>query len=187
MRHVIFIILCVVFLSGCWEARPAWPAHESEAALPTDVAGLTKELQKVRSQERVLLGAIDDAKNEAAQSKLWVGAGTCFLACLILVALGIWTTRRLLVQIGLGVGALGGLLIFAAWLVPYALYIGLGVGTLVAIGAVYMLINRERALRQVTTAVGEIKSQVPGYREIFRAQIDERSDAIINSIRGVKK
>jgi len=185
MRLLFFIV--AIFLCSCGDRNatgviPSAPIVV-EAELPKDVAGLSNELKNVRARARILEGALDDAKNEAAQSKLWIGAGTCLLACLVLVAIGIWTTRRLLVQIGLGVGALGGLLIFAAWLVPYALYIGLSVGALVAAGAVYMLINRERALAQVVPAVNEIKEQVPNYREIFRKHIDVKSDKIIGSIR----
>jgi len=186
----ILLILIAIFLCSCSTGRdtgtvgviPSGPIIV-EAELPKDVTGLTNELKNVRARARILEGALDDAKNEAAQSKLWIGAGTCFLACLVLVAIGIWTTRRLLVQIGLGVGALGGLLIFAAWLVPYALYIGLTVGALVAVGAVYMLVNRERALTQVASAVDAVKEKVPDYRETFRKHIDAKSDKIIGSIR----
>ena len=187
MKHILLIMACALLLS-CSERTPligvipSGPIHVG-AELPKDVAGLTYELKNIRARARILEGALTDAKEESAQSKLWIGAGTCFLACLILVAIGVWTTRRSLVQIGIGVGALGGLLIFAAWLVPYALYIGLTVGALVAVGAVYMLLNRERALTQVASAVEDVKGQIPGFKETFRKHIDTKSDRIIESIR----
>lgn len=183
----ILLAIILILSTGCDERVGTIPAGPIivEAELPKDVSGLASELKNVRARARILEGALADAKNDAAQSKLWIGAGTCFLACLVLVAIGIWTTRRLLVKIGLGVGALGGLLIFAAWLVPYALYIGLTIGALVAVAAVYMLVNRERALTQVTRAVGDIKELVPNFRGVFNSHIDERSDRLLDSIRGV--
>ena len=183
-----FIISVCMLLVGCDDRCPTIGTLPSGpvivgAELPKDVTGLSNELKNIRARERILEGALADAKTEAAQSKLWIGAGTCFLACLVLVALGIWTTRKLLVQIGLGVGALGGLLIFAAWLVPYALYIGLSIGALVVAGTVYMLLNRERALTQVASAVEAVKGDLPGFKDTFRKHIDTQSSSIIDSIR----
>lgn len=195
MRILALFLLCCFFIgaSDCSAKRdeptPATSVVPS-APLPTDLKGLQDELKNVRARESLLRVAISDAKEEAAiarqeavQVKLWIGSGACFLAAIVLVGLGIWTTRRILVEVGIAAAGLGGLLIVAAWLVPYALWIGLGIAVVVVGMAVWMLRNREKALHQVTAAVDAIKPQVPGYRAIFSQHIDTAQDHLLDHIR----
>ena len=196
IRLFAILLLCSFFIAandcGGQDPRATTPATPvvPSAALPTDLKGLQEELKNVRARESLLRIAIADAKDEAAQArleavqiKLWIGSGACFLAALVLVGLGIWTTRRILVEVGIAAAGLGGLLIVAAWLVPYALWIGIGVVVIIAGLVTYMLVNRERALHQVTAAVDALKPQLPGYRDHFRQHIDTGADRLLNHIR----
>jgi hypothetical protein len=187
--RILVSLILVVLLNGCSVGRapvaassPADPVNAS-AALPTSVKDLSDELRTVRARERLLEGALADARTDAVQTKLWLGAGACFLAALVLVGIGIWTSRRLLIEIGVAAAGLGGLLIFAAWLAPYALLIGIVVAVAVIGTAAWMLLNRQRSLEQVTRAVDAIKNKVPDYREIFRQHIDTGAERLIHHVR----
>jgi hypothetical protein len=186
---ILVAVILLLLLSGCSGGRsvgvaitPASPVQPG-AALSSDIKELTEELKNVRARERLLEGAIDDARTEAVQTKLWLGAGTCFLAALVLVGIGIWTSRRLLIEIGVAAAGLGGLLIFAAWLAPYALIIGITVGVIVIGITVWMLVNRQKGLEQVTRAVDAIKPALPGYKEIFLQHIDTTAEHLIDHVR----
>jgi hypothetical protein len=183
--------LLVSALSGCSDGRTVGitPATKVEpgAALSSDIKELAEELKNVRARERLLVGALDDARTDALQTKLWMGAGACFLAAIVLVGIGIWTSRRILIEIGVVAGGLGGLLIFFAWLAPYALWIGIAVAVLMICIAVYMLVNRQKGLEQVTRAVDAIKPALPGYREVFNQFIDTGPDHLLDHVRKNRK
>lgn len=193
MRFYILILLSL-FTVSCGDRNasvgsiPKGPI-QVEATVPSDVTGLSEELKNVRARERILVGALEDAKTESRQTKLWVGAGTCAFAGLVLIGLGIWTTRTVLIQIGAGAFGLGGLCVVLAWLVPFALYIGLGVGVLVVGVAVYMLVNREKTLTKTTNAIEELKTYVPKWKEILvkHVGLGTSADKIISSIRDGQK
>lgn len=160
---------------------------DAGAAVPGSVKELEDELRNVRARERLIAGALDDARTDAIQTRLWLGAGTCLLAALVLVGIGIWTSRRLLIEIGIAAAGLAGLLIFAAWLAPYALLIGIGVGVLMIAIAVWMLVNRQRSLEQVTKAVDAVKPRLPEYKEIFSRHIDTGVDHLIDHVRKTRR
>lgn len=194
MRFYILIILLSLFTVSCGDRNasvgliPKGPI-QVEASVPSDVASLSEELKNVRARERILVGALEDAKTESRQTNLWVGAGMCAFAGLVLIGLGIWTTRTVLIQIGVGAFGLGGLCVVLAWLVPFALYIGLGVGVLVVGVAVYMLVNREKTLTKTTNAIEELKTYVPKWKEILvkHVGLGTSADKIISSIRDGQK
>lgn len=186
----LILALLIVALCGCDlravahadQPTPATPV-QAGAALPESTKDLEVELKAVRARERLLVGALDDARTDAIQTRLWLGSGACFLACLVLVAIGIWTSRRLLIELGVVAGGLGGLCIFAAWLAPYALAIGIAIGVLAVAIAVWMLVNRQRGLEQVTAGVDELKQRVPDYAAIMRQHIDTGADRLIDHVR----
>lgn len=189
MRALPYLLLMFFFLCGDCSSRtdkpaPTPAAHvEPAAALPTSVADIKTELANVRARGRLLEGALEDAKNDAAQTKLWLGAGTCWLAALVLFAIGLWTGRFVLVQIAVAAGGLGALLLVTAWLVPFAYWIGGGALLIMAAIATYMLVNRDKALTQVSAAVDRIKPLVPGYRDVFRAELTGAADTLISHVR----
>lgn len=162
-----------------------------EAPLSDDPAVLKKELANLRARERLVEGALEDAKNEALQVKIWLGVGALVLAGIILVFLGVYTSRTFLLSLGVGAFGLAALGVLAAALVPYIFWIGLGVSAIVIATAIYMLMNREKALHQVTQAVNDSKERIPqfkdAYRDIFNGRIDTGIDTLLNSIRGVRK
>lgn len=162
-----------------------------EAPLSDDPAVLKKELANLRARERLVEGALEDAKNEALQVKIWLGVGALVLAGIILVFLGVYTSRSFLLSLGVGAFGLAALGVLAAALVPYIFWIGLGVSAIVIATAIYMLMNREKALHQVTAAVNDSKERIPqfkdAYRDIFNGRIDTGIDTLLDSIRGVRK
>jgi hypothetical protein len=175
MIRCLLLLIALLLLTGCNGRRPGVHTPgtkvDAGAAVPESVKELEDELRNVRARERLLAGALDDARTEAIQTKLWIGAGACLLAALVLI------------EIGIAAAGLAGLLIFAAWIAPYALWIGIGV-TLLMIGiAVWMLCNRQKSLEQVTRAVDAIKPRVPEYAEIFNQHIDTGVDHLINHVR----
>lgn len=187
MKLFILISLCFA-LCGCSlgvvtaPVTPATPVKR-DAPLPESVKDISDELKNVRARERLLEGALDDARIESAQTKLWLGSGACFLAALVLLGIGIWTSRRILIEFAVAAAGLGGLLIFAAWLAPYALVIGISIALIVMGIAGFMLWNRQKALVQVSRAVDVVKDKLPEYRDIFRGEIDTMQDHLINHVR----
>jgi len=191
----VVMLLTLFMLGGCPLTRVEGPSvnnvKKPEAEIPTDREELKKELISLHARERIIEGALEDAKIDALQTKIWVGVGLCVLAGLVLIAIGIWTTRRILVEVGIGALGLASLGAVAAWLVPYILWTGVGVSVIVIGTVIFMLANREKALRQVTEAVNDSKSLIPefkkNYQQIFNGRIDTGVDLLLNSIRGIKK
>lgn len=198
LRPVLALLLALycVQLGGCQQTDAREAKKEVERLetynkpLATNVEDLRQERDDLEDRLQRVNHALKIASDDAVQLKIWLGVGALMLAALVLIALGVWTTRRILVEIGLLCVGLAGLGAVAAWLVPYILWIGLSIGGIVIAGAVYMLINREKALKQVTEAVDTAKNRIPefkaDYRGIFNEHIDSAMDRVINSVRGVK-
>lgn len=190
----LILALYVVQLAGCsWGVRDEFDRAMEQAhdrPIPTDRDALRKELAETRDREARLALALERANNEATQTKIWFGVGACVLAGIILLVLGGWTTRRILVEIGLGAFALAALGALAAWLVPYILWIGIGLAVIVIGVAIFMLTNREKALKQVSRAVDDAKESIPefklGYKRIFQSHIDTAMDKVVDSVREAK-
>lgn len=200
MRHstlwVLALSIWLVFAVGGCQAKRTAPQNLNtpvvvEAPISDDPEVLKKELANLRARERLVVGALEDAKNEALQFKIWIGVGALALAGMILVFLGVYTSRSFLLSLGVGAFGLAALGVLAAALVPYIFWIGLGVSALVIAAAVYMLLNREKGLRQLTQAVEDSKKRIPqfqdAYKDIFNGRIDTGVDTLLDSIRGVKK
>lgn len=187
----VITLLSIFMLGGCPNGRSVRVVVQPpEAPIPSSLEDMKKELVAVRARARLLEGSIEDAKIDALQTKIWIGVGLCTLAGLVLIAVGIWTTRRILVEVGIGVLGLAALGTLAAWLVPYILWIGVGVAVIVIGFVIFMLANREKALKQVSDAVNDAKDTIPefklGYKRIFQSHIDTAMDRVIDSVRGVK-
>lgn len=189
----LILALFVVQLGGCsWDVRKVESTKiEADAPISDNVEELRAELRVIRLRERIIDGALKDAEQAALQTKIWIGVGASALAGIVLIGLGIWTTRRILVEIGIGALALAALGAVLAELVPYILWIGIGVLILVVGACLFMLVNREKGLRQVTNAVEDAKASIPefgaGYKRIFNSHIDTPVDKLLNSIRGVRR
>lgn len=183
----IITLLSIFMLGGCPNGRKVAVVQAPEAAIPSSLADMKEELVAVRARARLLEGAIEDAKVDALQTKIWVGVGLCVLAGLVLIAVGIWTSRRILVEVGIGALGLAALGSLAAWLVPYILWIGIGVAVIVIGFVIFMLANREKALTQVAKAVDDAKESIPefkaGYKRIFQSHIDTAMDRVVDSVR----
>jgi hypothetical protein len=190
---IVALLLTLAFLmAGCSDGQTVGvraPSEHVEAGAPisNDVKELKEELQTVRARERLLVGAIDDAQTASVQGKLWLGAGACFLAGLVLVGLGVWTSRRVLIELGVAVAGLGALLVFTAWLVPYALFIGIGVAVLVISIATWMVVRGHAAMSQLTAGVDALKPLVPEYAGILRRHIDTGAEKLISHVRATRK
>ena len=204
MNHKLLWVIAVaiwvlVGIGGCPSGRYAdvkkentidTPANPT-APLPEDTEGLKKERDNLKARLSLIENAIEDKKNEAIAFKIWLGVGALVLAGIILVFLGVYTSRSFLLSLGVGAFGLAALGVLAAALVPYVFWIGLGVSAIVIAVAIYMLLNREKALRQVTAAVNSSKDRIPEfkeqYKDIFNGHIDTHIDTLLNSIRGVRK
>lgn len=187
----LLIVLTTVQSGGCShglaERASRIPHVEADAPISDDIDEIKQDLKAVRARERLLEGALDDARLEALQTKIWVGVGLSILAGVVLLGLGIWTTRRFLVELGLGAFALAALGALAAWAAPYLIWIGAGLAVTAVGVSVWMCRNRESALTQVTDAVNSAKERIPQfrdqYRPIFREHIDSAMDRVVNSVR----
>lgn len=191
-------VWCVLACGASCSSRKPAPTHNTidtpvkvEAPLPSSVKDLEEEKKNLKARLTLVENALEDKKNEEIQLKIWLGVGALVLAGIILVFLGVYTSRTFLLSLGVGAFGLAALGVLAAALVPYILWIGIGVSAIVLAAAIYMLLNREKALRQVTKAVESSKERIPGfrehYRDIFNGEIDTGIDTLLNSIRGVKK
>lgn len=196
---VVAIMVWAVFLLGarsCGEKRTEEPKDlkgpvDVEAPISTDVVTLKKEKANLVARLRIIEGALDDAQTEATQTRIWVGVGALVLAGGILIFLGVYTTRSFLISLGVGFLGLAAIGVLAAALAPYIWWIGIG-GAVIVIGiALYMIMNREKALRQVSNAVDSSKELIPEfkakYQDIFNGHIDTHIDTLLDSIRGAKK
>jgi hypothetical protein len=191
---IVVALYAVLLVGGCSQGRSIGVDQHIEQIhdrpIPTDREALRKELAETRDREARLALALDRANNEATQTKIWLGVGACVLAGIVLLVLGVWTTRRILVEIGLGAFALAALGALAAWLVPYILWIGIGLAVIVIGVAVYMLVNREKAVKQIAAGVDDAADRIPEFRDkfkrIFNENIDTNIDYVIKAVRGVK-
>lgn len=156
---------------------------EADAPLPATDKDARDELKQVRARERLLEGIIEDNRIESAQTKLWVGSGACWLAAVVLLVIALWTGRTMLIQFAVAAAGLGGLLLVSAWLVPYALIIGVGAVLVMAVVAVYMIRSRDKALTEVAAGVEVLKPLVPGYKDVFRKTMSKASDKLVGHIR----
>ena len=133
---------------------------------------------------KIVKGQIKAEQNARLAMKLYLTAGALGAAALILVVLGVFLTKPSLFYAAFACGVGAALATFVATLVPYLMYISVGVGVTVIGAMAYMLIKRHTTLTQVVTAVEGFKDKMPGYKEHFNSIIDDGSDALITSIRG---
>lgn len=191
-RFFIFVLMlyAILLMGGCPNNRSVQHVQPEHRPLPTTVDALKEHVASLRDELTRGEIALKHAREDALQTKIWIGVGLAVVAGLVLVALGIWTTRRILVEFGLGAFALAALGAVSAWLVPYMMWIGAGIALIVISVVVYMLANRERALKQVSLAVDDAKDSIPefklGYKRIFQSHIDTAMDRVVDSVRGVK-
>jgi hypothetical protein len=179
-----------------------------EGIHPTPKAG-ESEIEALQRQQREILGRIAqyrqamadlkaanknlDAQMSAirlqqAQAALYwtaVAAGIGFLASVILwFAIGKTDTlRRFFFWSGSVSLALGVLVLTAAWLLPYLMWIVAGSLTLLVGGIVWYWRKDHGSLTRVVQAFEEVKATVPEYKPVFRKVLTKADDANIDGIR----
>lgn len=183
---VIFFFLCANCNGTPRPAAKLSDKVERDAPIPNSEKELKEEIKNVRARLRLLDGALEDERVESAQTKLWISAGSCWLAALVLFGIGLWTSRAILVQLAAAAAGLGALLLVTAWLVPYAYFIGAGAVLLMVGIAVYMLCNRDSTLTKVVKGVEKLKTHVPGYRKIMKSEMTKGADSLVGHIRATR-
>ena len=102
--RLLLLLLLVMPLPQCFEqARVPAPPEAAGIADPAwdtlDTAGLKTELERTKTRERLLTATIKDRENADLAFKVYLGVGACIAAGLLLVVLGIWTTRKILAHV----------------------------------------------------------------------------------------
>ena len=177
---------------------------ERLAKLKKDAADEDNKLKKVELELQVLrleksiaereareaTAAIKDKKDEitaikldAAQNKLYVGAGALVLIAIVLTGLAFYFKSAHIAYWAVGTGGVACLVATAGFLAPYVYWIA-GFGTLAFIGFLcWLLFGRDKALFQLTKGMNDIKAYVPQYKNILREHIDTAQDVIIDDTR----
>lgn len=176
------------------KARKLQDAIDSEK---NEVKRLTMEIELLRLQKSIADKASKDAetrielkqkeletvKLDALQTKLYISAGVLVLITAVLVGLAVYFKSAHMFYWACGTGGIACLVAFAGFLTPYVYWIA-GGGVLCLVGFLcWLLFGRDKALFQVTKAVGELKKEVPGYKAIMRQHIDTAQDTIIDATR----
>jgi len=126
---------------------------------------------------------LSDAKLDAVQTKLYIGAGALVIIALILTGLAFYFKSAHMVYWAAGTGGLAALVAFAGFLTPYIYWI-VGAAVLAFVGFLcWLLFGRDKALFQLTKGVNELKKHVPQYKGILREHIDTAQDTIIDATR----
>lgn len=170
---------------------------KAERALASARVRLARE--QVKQWEQTVKDKDDEIREERDRNRqefLYWFSGICgFLAMLAVAGAIVWPTTRVITRpIAAILGVLVPASLFAAWLVPYLTYVGLGIGALItAAGAWYLARNekahqlKDKAASQVAAAVEDAKNRIPefgsAYKDIFRGHIDSDADALLNSHR----
>jgi hypothetical protein len=126
------------------------------------------------------------AKVERDQDRLYVLAGGLIAAALVAAGLAIWLPliRTWAVTFAVSAVATAGLAAAVAWLLPYLVFVGLGLGALGLGAAVFWWHRDATALRQVVAAVEPVKLAGTAITSAhLRQYIDEASDKVITRVR----
>jgi hypothetical protein len=186
-------------VAGCVTVKPQVvvtpPSVTPPAATPEKpktVEQLEKELAEAKDAKVKAGQAVDAKEKELAAGRIseqrhrlyWV-VGWSLLAALGCVAGAIFLAgvRKYFVYGVIASVAVAACAIVFAAILPYLLYIGIGL-LVAALGFVlYCWRNDHKGLRQVTTAVETFKAQMPGYKEHFKTIIDTDVDGWLNRTR----
>jgi uncharacterized membrane protein len=166
-------------------ARTVEDAEKELAAAKQAEADAKKAVVDAHQQVEDKEKALADAHITEQQHKLYWMVGWSLFAALACVAGAIFLTgvRKYFVYGAIAaVGVAASAMLFAA-ILPYLLYIGIG---LLVLGLGFAFVcwhNDHKGLRQVATAVETFKGQMPGYKEHFAKFIDSDVDGWLNKTR----
>lgn len=155
--------------------------EELERELAAAKQAEVKAGQKVEAAEK----ALGDARIEAQKTKLYWVMGIAILLSLGCVAGFVYLpgVRKYFVYGFAACIAVAAMAWTLAAILPYLMWIGLG---LLAVGgafAFYCWRNDHKGLRQVASAVESFKDRMPGYKEHFKQLIDTDVDGWLDRTR----
>lgn len=191
--------------SGCWptvEVRPqvvtpALPKPEARPEAkpdnePKTVKELEKEVAAAKEAETKAHQAVEakekelaDAKIRAQQHKLYIVIAFCGLAFILCLAGAIYLRglEKYFVYGCILSVAVAVLAYFLAIILPYLLWIVVGLVSLGAVAAFIIWRYDHKALQQTVTAVETFKDKMPGYKDHFKQIIDTDVDGWLNRTR----
>lgn len=150
-----------------------------------------RERQAVAEAERLhrdldaTLTALSVERQHALEVKAWWFVGIMGAAALAAAALAVFVpaTARWAVRAALAAAACAALALAFAALLPWLLWIGLGLVVVGLIAAIVWWRLDAKSRDQVVTAVEGIKEKLPAYRDHFRSVIDSDADRAIDATR----
>jgi hypothetical protein len=178
------------------QALDAQAAAESKgdklAKLQAEKDGLAALLEQKREEERDAREQLAAKKKEIAserealaQARLYWFAGILGFLALVGggVAIFVPVVSQWAVRFSVACGATASLALFAAWLVPYLIWIGIALGVVGLMATLVWWYRDHKTARQVIAGVEAAKDQLPGYKAHFRQFVDEDADKWVNLIR----
>ncbi len=156
---------------------------EARASRSEDEA---RQWHELSSQKDV---QIRKERDRLDQVRLYWAAGIFLLLAIAAAVIAVWQpiVRKLAGGFAIACGAGAALCVFVAWLVPYLIWVGGGLGV-IGLVAVFIWWKRDsKSLHQVVEAVGAAKDKVPAFKDayqgIFREVIDTDAEAHIDKVR----
>lgn len=193
---VLFLCLLAIpllWVSGCsGEVRPVAsgvtaPGVEAPAVIDaeTRLRKAQEDLRNAKAEVRAATDALADERTNAAQAKVYWFAGILGVLALSAAAVAIFvpSVAKWALRLSLAAASTAALAVFAAWLLPYLWWIGVGIAIVGIIGAIIYWRLDSKSRDQVVQAFDGIKDKVPGYREHFRQVIDTDADHAIDAAR----
>jgi len=147
------------------------------------------EANQFRDQAKEVNGALKEARIEAQQTRFYIIAITSLTLAILAFALGIWLplVRKYAWTFAAAMIGLAALAYGIAWLIPYLLWVSLGLG-LVGVGTIILWWKKDfKGLTQVVAAVDPLKAKLSDYKSHFRQFIDSDSDTQIDKIRDLEE
>jgi len=162
---------------------------EGSQAAPQTVKQLEQENARLKQALRVNEQQLADARLAEHRAKLnWV-VGIAGVAALAFTVLAIFlpTFKRWAVMGVIASIVVAALAMALSWLLPYLLWIGLGVLAVIVGVAIWYWRQDARSRDQIVAAVNTYKDTLqehaPGWKEHFKKYIDAGSDRVINKAR----
>jgi uncharacterized membrane protein len=202
VRRLLVVSLLACFATGCsWFAvkYPDLPAQnitgvpEKPGARPAPktVAEVEKELAAAKEAQQKADQLVAAKEKELRDTKIAhqrriieIVALCSLLAGLICMGLAV-ALKNWRFLLGLvAFWAIAVLAYLLAVILPYLIYIGVGLVLFIAGVVAYCWKYDNKALKQVATAVETYKENMPGYKEHFRQFIDTDVDIWLNHVRG---
>jgi hypothetical protein len=196
--RILALCVCALFLAGC--PGPAQLANPpaatggapAPASAPSSVAEAEKALADAQRDLEAAKLRVKQAETDlrnvqisSARHKLWAVVFGAILGALGCVAGFIWLpgVRKFFAYGFFACVAVAALALTLAAILPYLIWIGIGLALVLAGFGFYCWRNDHKAFRQVVGAVETYKDRMAGYREHFSRAIDTDADKWINRTR----